>query len=298
MPKIPGPRHGDATTGAELDDAVLDGGPLPAELPPELVAVPALLRAAAGPPTEAELSGQQAAVAAFIRATGASQAARHRRLWRPAMLSTLLTTKLAFAAAASAATLGGAAAAAYAGALPAGPQNFAHHTIGAPAADHHGTDELTTAATDTEGTDTEGTDTQGTGTDVTGAEPTVTPTATPVGPDATGPAAYGLCRAWSNGQAHGTKPKSDSSVAFRNLATAAGGAGNIAAYCAGIPHPGSTDHPTGKPTTAPSHPNHATGKPTSHPTHPSHPTAPSHPTGKPDTVPGHATGKPAGPTAH
>jgi hypothetical protein len=280
MPRIPRPRlHGDTATVAELDDAVLDGGPLPAELPSELTAVPELLRAAAGPATEAELVGQQAAVAAFIRANGVSLASRTRRFRRPMVLSTLLTTKLAFAAAASAATLGGAAAVAYTGALPAGPQNFAHHTIGAPAADDTGNDTLTTASGDTD------TDEDTAATDV---EPTAEPTSSPVGPDATGHAAFGLCRAY---QAHGSK--SDKSVAFRNLATAAGGAGNIAAYCAGIPHPGSTDHPTGKPTahpshpTHPSHPSHPTGKPTAHPSHPTHPSHPSHPTGKPATPGAH-----------
>ena len=292
MPRIPGQRrHSDATTVAELDDAVLDGGPLPAELPPELAAVPALLRAAAGPATEAELMGHQAAVAAFIRVAGGAGASRTRRFRRPVMLSTLLTAKVGLAAAASAATLGGAAAVAYSGGLPTGPQNLAHHTIGAPAAAHLGTDGLTVEGT---GTDTEGTDTE---TDT--ADSTATPTATPVGPDATGPAAYGLCRAYAASHKHGTK--ADKSIAFRNLATAAGGADNIAAYCAGVPHPGPSSHPTGKPTDRPGHP---TGKPTAKPTdRPSHSTGkptdrPSHPTGKPTLLPSHPTGKPASPGAH
>ena len=70
-----------------------------------------------------------------------------------------------------------------------------------------------------------------------------TPQATPartdaVGPDATGPAAFGLCTAYAHAKAHGTA--SQKAVAFRDLAAAAGGAAKIAAYCAAVPHPGSS----------------------------------------------------------
>ena len=78
---------------------------------------------------------------------------------------------------------------------------------------------------------------------------------TAVGPDGAGPAAFGLCTAWTHVQANGQV--AEKSVAFRNLATAAGGAGKIAAYCATVPHPGATE--AGKPAT------HPTGKPSSHP---------------------------------
>ncbi len=110
--------------------------------------------------------------------------------------------------------LGGFATAAFAGALPAPAQQFAHHTFGAPAAG---------------------------GGQPTGTHPSAT--ATPAGPDATGPAAFGLCTAWAHAKAHGTS--SQQAVAFRNLAAVAGGAGNVAAYCAAVPHP------TGQPTSHP-----------------------------------------------
>ena len=75
------------------------------------------------------------------------------------------------------------------------------------------------------------------------APPRTTPkadkTGTPVGPDASGPAAFGLCNAWTHHQAQ-DKDKPGNSVAFRNLAKAAGGEAKIAAYCAKVPHPGST----------------------------------------------------------
>jgi len=151
------------------------------------------------------------------------------------LLTSLLSAKLAAAAAAGAVTLGGAAAAAYADALPAPVQKLAHDTIGAPAVRQSGP-------------------------------------ATPVGPQATGKAGYGLCTAYAHLKAHGTAKQK--AVAFRNLATAAGGAANVTAYCAGVAHP------TGEPAS------HSTGKPTTHPTGKSA----SHPTGKPTT---HPTGKPA-----
>ena len=63
-------------------------------------------------------------------------------------------------------------------------------------------------------------------------------TNTPVGPDGTGPAAYGLCQAFA-GKA--TDAPATGSTAYRNLAAAAGGADRIEAYCAGITRPGSAN---------------------------------------------------------
>ncbi|HWD51472.1 MAG TPA: hypothetical protein VG412_03665 [Acidimicrobiales bacterium] len=58
------------------------------------------------------------------------------------------------------------------------------------------------------------------------------PSGTAVGPDATGPAKFGLCTAYQAALARGQAV--DHSVAFANLAKAAGGASNISAYCAGV----------------------------------------------------------------
>jgi hypothetical protein len=52
------------------------------------------------------------------------------------------------------------------------------------------------------------------------------------GPDATGPAKFGLCTAYAAGQGITNGHKADS-VAFQALAAAAGGADNIAGFCAG-----------------------------------------------------------------
>ena len=154
------------------------------------------------------------------------------------MLTSLLSAKLAAAIAVAAVTLGGgAAAAAYAGALPASMQKLAHDTIGAPA-----------------------------------ARPV--PSGSPVGPDATGHAAFGLCTAFAHLKAHGSARQK--AVAFRKLATAAGGAANVAAYCARVARPGPA--PSGKPTSRPKPATHRTGKPTRHPK------PASRPTGKPTSA--------------
>ncbi len=181
--------------------------------------------------------------------------------------------------------LGGTSAAAFTGALPAPVQNFAHRVIGAPAATATATQLRTYTGTHTE-------DPSATG--------TPSSTGTPVGPDASGSAAFGLCTAWTAHQSNpaSTVGKADDSVAFKNLATAAGGVDKIAAYCATVLHSGnptapgaptteptqaSTSHTTGKPDALPSQAavNHAVGKSTGLPTQ----AAVGHPIGKPATLP-------------
>jgi hypothetical protein len=261
---------------------MLGGRPVPGDSAPELDALARLLASASGPATEAELSGEAAAVAAFAQVTGDSDLAptalRRKRMPAPA-----LSSKLAVAVAAGAASVGGFAAAAYANVLPGPLQNVAHNVIGAAASQDHRTPTASDETTETEPTEPTPTE----------ATPTApTPSATPVGPDATGNAMYGLCTAWAASSVHGNAMNA---VAFRNLATAAGGADNIPAFCAAVTPPGpptthpggpNTTHPTGPPTSAPS-----TGKPSDLPTHPTG--APSdHPTGPPTThpTPSHPTG--------
>jgi hypothetical protein len=123
-------------------------------------------------------------------------------------------------------------------------------------------------------------------------------TKTAVGPDASGPAAFGLCTAWAHVETKGQVAAK--SVAFRNLAAAAGKAGipgtlaQITAYCVTVTRAHLTK--TGKPAThTPAKPSsHPTAKPSSHPTAKpsSHPTAKpsSHPTGKPSIAPGASSG--------
>src|SRR6266566_2568568 len=261
------PETGDASLAALL------AGAEPAEgLAPGLQPLADALATLTARPASDELAGEAAALAEFYNRVGVPVPVSRSRHRRHPLLTPLLSVRAAAAAAVAALSLGGFATAAFAGALPAPAQRFAHHTFGAPAAG---------------------------GGQPTGTHPSAT--ATPAGPDATGPAAFGLCTAWAHAKAHGTS--SQQAVAFRNLAAAAGGASKVAAYCAAVPHPGASSshssHPTGPPTSHPTAPptTQPTRPPTSHPAGPppSHPTGPptSHPTGPPTSHPTpHATGKP------
>jgi len=257
MPSIPG-SLGAGVPG--LPDGTLDAlltGDLPTD---EAVAglrpATALLAALNAAPEDGELAGHARALAEFRHRGGMPAHSRLPGNRRPRLITSLLTAKAA-AAAVTVAALGGTATAAYTGALPAPAQRLAHNSIGAPSPKP--------------------------------SHSPATPQATPTrpaaaGPDATGPAASGLCTAYAHAKAHGTA--SQNAVAFRNLAAAAGGAANIAAFCLAVPHPGSTQAP------APSHPS---GKPTSHPV--GKPT--SHPAGKPSLLPAsHADGRSSAAPAH
>jgi hypothetical protein len=258
MPNFPwlssqdAPEMGDASLAA-----LLAGAEPPEGLVPGLQPVADALAALTAAPARDELAGEAAALAEFTSRVGMPVPVSRSRHRRHPLLTPLLSARAAAAAAVAALSLGGFATAAFAGALPAPAQQFAHHTFGAPAAD---------------------------GGQPTGTHPSAT--TTPAGPGATGSAAFGLCTAWAHAKAHGTS--SQQAVAFRNLAAAAGGADNVAAYCAAVPHPGAsssgTAHPAGP---SASHP---TGPPASHPAGP----PASHPTGPPASQPTpRATGQPA-----
>ena len=260
MPNIPG------SPGADVPglpdgtlDALLTGDLLTDEAFAGLQPAAALLAALNAPPQDGELAGHARALAEFRHRGGMVAHSRRSGYRRPRLITPLLTTKAAAAAAVVA--LGGAATAAYTGALPAPAQQLVHNAIGAPSP----------KPSHSPGT------------------PRATPTrSAAAGPDATGPAAFGLCTAYAHAKTHGTAPQK--AVAFRNLAAAAGGAAKITAYCAAVPHPGSaqsghsapshpsgqpTSHPTGKPSSLPT--SHAAGRPSSVST--------THPSGKPSSAP-------------
>jgi hypothetical protein len=262
MPNIPGSQRADVP---ELPDGALDalltGDLVTDEACAGLQPAAALLAALNAAPQDGELAGHARALAEFRHRGGMPAHARRSARRRPRLLISLLTARAAAAvAAAAAAALGGVAAAAYTGILPAPAQQFAHSMIGAPSSQpshrpgtpqpshRPGTPQATPARTDA------------------------------VGPDATGPAAFGLCTAYAHAKAHGTA--SQKAMAFRNLAAAAGGAAKIAAYCTAVPHPGGSQ--SGQPASVPAHPagpsaSHPTGKPSSQPT--------PHPAGRPSSVP-------------
>lgn len=130
----------------------------------------------------------------------------------------LLSSKIAVGAlAVGTIAAGGTAAAAYTGTLPASLQQSAHSLIGAPA--QVGPSDNSTTASTTTTLASDGTESP-------------KPTATPVGPDATGPAAYGLCQAYTHGGL------ATSSTAYGSLLAASSGSADITAYCATITSPG------------------------------------------------------------
>jgi hypothetical protein len=169
-----------------------------------------------------ETAGHTAALAEFRRHVSASpQPSRSRRI-RPAVLMPLLRTRMGAAGTVAVLGFGGIVAAAYADALPAAAQTLAHNTIGAPRPSSD-------------------------------PSPAAGHSGTPVGPNASGHPGFGLCTAYSHAKQHGRA--AEKSVAFRNLARAAGGAAKVPGYCAGIAHPGapqSAAHP---------HEPHSAGKP-------------------------------------
>ena len=226
---------------------------------PELARVAFLLSTR---PSERELSGFDGPLEAFRAHVSAPKPKRRR----PSMISTLAGAKLGATIAGIAVGLGGAATVAYVTAsTPATPGTRA-----------------TAAATPT----------QANAAVDAGENPKrdgKKDEATPVGPDATGSAAHGLCTAWKNVAGNG---KAMESVAFRNLITAAGGEDEVEAFCAEVDAPGkSGDHATGKTKTAP------TGKPESVPSAtPSQrpemtPTPPAMPDTVPTASPSHPTGR-------
>jgi hypothetical protein len=222
--------------------------------------------------TAQELAAEREALAAYRATTLARPGLLARpRFWRPAVLSTVLATKLGAAAAAGAVGLSGAAAAAYTGNLPDTLQDVAHRTIKAPPAHAKGPDASGPAAWGLcqafakDKAKEHGDQAEDKGDDRGGAATSA--------PKATDKPGKGVGRGNGNGNGKGNgadaqatlgdRGKSkERSVAYRNLVRAAGGEDKVEAYCAAVPRPsGEPDAEEGgeqaKPTKSP----HATGKP-------------------------------------
>src|SRR6266511_2049728 len=123
----------------------------------------------------------------------------------PAYMRTAMVLEAIAAAAAIAALSVAGVAGAATGTLPDPAQRVAHQVLGAagvPAPDDHASDTHGSSQADH----------------------------SPTGPDATGAAKAGLCRAWQAGQGADHGKKADA-VAFKALAEAAGGSDKIADYC-------------------------------------------------------------------
>ena len=161
------------------------------------------------------------------------------------MLSSLVGAKLAIAAVAGSLSIGGVAAAAVTGSLP-----FEHPSGAVSASDDQGASE--SPAPSASADPSESADPTATASPTASAAPSgsIAPTGVPEGPDATGPAAFGLCHAFGGDKA--LRKAGNPSVANRNLIAAATAAGqSVQDYCAVIlgtpttsPTPTSTDPAT------------------------------------------------------
>jgi hypothetical protein len=192
------------------NDALLAGPCRPEEALAELRAVAEVFAALRAPSDRREVAGWARALTTYrggMTGLPEVEAPGRSRRRRPRLIAAPLSTRLAAAAAvAVVAVLGGGVAAAYTGNLPTALQRVAHDAIAAP------------------------------GVLQTRVVPTPRGQAHPVGPPATGSAAYGLCHAYQQAEERGNSRQK--SVALRNLVNAAGGAGQVTAYCAAVQHPG------------------------------------------------------------
>ncbi|WP_458112293.1 protein tyrosine phosphatase [Arthrobacter sp. R1-13] len=148
------------------------------------------------------------------------------------LFTVIATSKVAASAlAAGALAVGGTGAAAYAGALPTEVQQSAHELLGAPAPHVDGVSGTAKAAADAAANADADTNVEaGTGTEA-GTEAGASAAANAgvaAAVDAAGPAAYGLCTAFTQGGLEA------SSEGFVSLSIAAGGETGIESYCAGV----------------------------------------------------------------
>jgi hypothetical protein len=207
----------------DLLERLLDGRLDPASAPPGYRGLAGLLAVATAPATPEELAGEQRTMATFAAAMRSTPLPLVPR--RTAVPRKVLTIKAAAAALVAVLSIGGVAAAA-GGLLPDQASPVAQQapaTTGADAAAHG----LGPAAANLGGAANAGL-AAGQG------------RASAVGPDATGAARAGLCRAWQAGQGADHGRRMDA-VAFQALAEAAGGADHIAAYCQDVAAGASAD---------------------------------------------------------
>jgi len=138
MPNFPwlGRQDASAIEDATLE-AMLSGPEVPEDLAAGLQPASDVLAALRARPSGDELAGEAFAMAEFRNRVGMPDPVRRTRpRRRPALLTSLVSAKVAVAAAAVAITLGGVATAAFAGVLPPSAQRLAHDVIDAPAGHH------------------------------------------------------------------------------------------------------------------------------------------------------------------
>jgi hypothetical protein len=215
----------------DILERLLEGRLDPASTPPHYRQLARLLAAMTAPAAGQELAGERQAIASFAAAMRSHPPTLSPR--RTPVPRKVLTMKAAAAALVAALSLGGVAAAA-SGLLPDQVSPVADQAPATAAADAatHGLGRA--AAANLGGAANAGSaDGQG--------------RASAVGPDVTGAARAGLCRAWQAGQGADHGRRMDS-VAFQALVDAAGGADQVAAYCEDVTAGASAeDHGKGQP---------------------------------------------------
>jgi hypothetical protein len=135
MPRFPRPGGLSRERDEPVLDMILDRVSLPPEAPPEMAALPQMMADLAGPAGPEELAGEAAVLSRFrnrLAPAGVSPAARPPGRRRSSQRLAPHSPRLAAGMVVAVVALGGTAAA-YAGALPAPLQDFAHRTIDAPA---------------------------------------------------------------------------------------------------------------------------------------------------------------------
>jgi hypothetical protein len=196
----------------DILDRLLDSRCDPASAPPGYGEVARLLAAVTAPAAPEELAGEQRVLAEFtavMRSTPPTLVPR-----RSAVPRKVLTMKAAAAALVAVLSIGGVAAAA-SGLLPDQASPVAEQ---APATAANLGGAAQTGSAGGQGRESA------------------------VGPDATGAAQAGLCRAWQAGQDQGAdNGQRMDAVAFQALVEAAGGADQVAAYCQDVAAGSSAD---------------------------------------------------------
>jgi hypothetical protein len=205
---------GPSAADQDLLERLLEGRLDPASAPPGYGGLARLLAAAAAPAAPQELTDEQLALAEFATVMRSRPPTLSPR--RTPVPSKAFTIKAAAAALVAVLSIGGIAAAAT-GLLPDQASPVAEQAAATTAADAAAHGLAQAAAANLAGTAQAGSP-EGQGREAA------------VGPDATGAARVGLCRAWQAGQGADHGRRMDA-VAFQALADAAGGADNVAAYC-------------------------------------------------------------------
>jgi hypothetical protein len=232
-----------------LDAEKLLAGELPASAAPGVLELAGLLAELRSTARQQELSGEKGALAAFEAARGGATVfvTKEKDMLEPGnpvrrLANPRFGAKAAVAAVVCSLALGGVAAAATTGSLPGPLQSFAH-VLGAPDSGD-GADGTPAGSASGEPTGTPTTTPTSTASTSPSTDPSGSSPSSGQGPDAFGPAAWGLCHAfgtktWGNPNGSGAsadpagRKPTNPSVAYGDVVAAAASKGlTVDAFCA------------------------------------------------------------------